>query len=115
MAETYDGTTWSVVPTTDPDPPGDQFDGVSCTSSTFCVAVGGGNTAGFAEQWDGTQWTTMSLPVLGSSFGLGGVSCTSPTWCVAAGAMEPPGGNGTGVALEWDGSAPGGPRSSPSG
>ncbi len=54
---------------------------VSCTSTTFCVAVNTG--AHSAASWNGSAWTQSAAfsPVKG--LGLNGVSCTGPTFCVA--------------------------------
>jgi hypothetical protein len=66
---------------------------VACTSSTFCVAVGGdGNTQPLVLAGDPATWTTAQAReiTLGSAFGavfssLSSVACTSPTACVAVG------------------------------
>jgi len=70
---------------------------VSCSTSTFCVALDG---AGNAYRFDGSQWST---PVaLGGQSGLGGevaaVSCTSATFCMAI----PPGSD---AVVSWNGSS----------
>jgi hypothetical protein len=49
---------------------------VSCTSATFCLAVGGTE----AMTFDGTQW---SAPMPVSAVGLLTVSCSSPKFCAA--------------------------------
>jgi hypothetical protein len=40
LAEEWDGSTWSTMTTTNPSTDSNQFLGVSCTSTTFCVASG---------------------------------------------------------------------------
>lgn len=59
-------------------------DGVSCPTSSSCVAVG-------SSIWyttnSGTSWlaaTVPTLPGVGTSYGLSSVSCTSVEFCVAA-------------------------------
>ncbi len=83
LAAQWNGTTWSasraggVL--------GKLF-GVSCQSSSACVAVGstGSNTIG--EAWNGSSWTTESTANAPSSDNtLAGVSCTSATVCTAVG------------------------------
>jgi hypothetical protein len=69
--------------------------GVSCPTTTDCMAVGSFNAAGltstyftFAEQWNGSAWTlesTVTPPDLGGGALLNAVSCTSPTACMAVG------------------------------
>jgi hypothetical protein len=65
---------------------------VSCTSSSFCVAVDGN---GNALTWDGTSW---SAPVnIDPSTVLDSVSCSSTGFCVAV--------DSSGNALTWDGAS----------
>ncbi len=67
------------------------LDGVSCVSSTFCMAVGayekiGKGTFTMAQKWNGTSWTAEKPATPGASFNrLKDISCTSSTWCKAAG------------------------------
>jgi hypothetical protein len=86
---------------------GSALYGVSCTSATFCMAVGGSasaQAAGFAETWNGTSWTGASIPDPSHDplSELTGVSCGSPTACVAVGS-DPDG--GVGFTAEWNGTA----------
>jgi hypothetical protein len=66
------------------------LNGVSCTSSTACVAAGTYKTeryeAGWIARWNGTGWK-LEEPSRGTwaDTQLEGVSCTSSTACVAAG------------------------------
>ncbi|HEX6518949.1 MAG TPA: hypothetical protein VF070_02895 [Streptosporangiaceae bacterium] len=93
LAETWNGTAWSVQSV--PVPAGEIIailGGVSCVSATFCEAIGGSPT--FAEMWDGTSWTPQAMPGGGGS-----VSCVSASFCVAVG-----GGGATGSAI-WNGSS----------
>jgi len=65
LAERWNGRTWSIqdmpAPAGVPDP---SINGLSCSSSKFCIAVGssdfgnGGQT--FAEHWDGHRWAITS-------------------------------------------------------
>ncbi len=72
------GTTWQVAPTASGEVDGAD---VSCTSTTFCVLVGGR-----AEStWNGTQWSAEQQIVdepLGRLDSLASVSCR-PTICAA--------------------------------
>jgi hypothetical protein len=93
LAENWNGTTWSLQEV--PIPTGskkDQLFGVSCTSSTACMAVGefensAKETVPLAEQWNGTSWTVQEPPPLSSAkqSGLASVSCTASTECTAVG------------------------------
>ncbi|MDW5593549.1 hypothetical protein VSS74_04330 [Conexibacter stalactiti] len=74
-----------------------QLSGVSCPSSTACIAVGSFTDSGgqktYALAWDGTNWTRMTTidPATSVNAGLTGVSCTSSTACTAVGSWS----NGT--------------------
>jgi len=66
----------------------DQMDSVSCTSSTFCAAVGSA-----AMIWNGSSWS--SPKVIDPDEGLNGVSCASSSFCVAV--------DTAGQAFTWNG------------
>lgn len=88
LAERWDGSSWSIQRI--PQLLGsDQFNGVSCVSSTDCVAVGYGQDA---VRWDGHRWGAQNLHITGSrtmtSIGLTGVSCPSATTCAAVGTFD---------------------------
>jgi hypothetical protein len=89
LIESWDGTGWSIIPSPDQGTDASYLNGVSCTSSTFCVAVGGSLgtvQTTLVEFWDGTAWSIVPSPDQGSSNNLlTGVSCTDPTNCVAVG------------------------------
>jgi hypothetical protein len=72
---------WQTVAT----PPGDSGDldtslsGVSCATTTLCMAVGEGM---LIDQWTGHAWRQLTVPGPGQ---LAGVSCHSAASCVAVG------------------------------
>ncbi len=90
LVESWNGTSWSVVPS--PSPPGREslLNGVSCNSPSSCVAVGGDNFGQtVTETWNGSQWTIVPGPnIAGSDSNLTAVSCTGPASCVAVGWSE---------------------------
>jgi subtilisin family serine protease/sugar lactone lactonase YvrE len=95
LTEVYNGEKWSIVSA--PEPVGVNkvapLMDVSCASSSYCMAVGyyyGSGTGLWATKFDGSKWTTSSLPVpSGSTKGaLLGVSCTSTTACTAVGRRD---------------------------
>src|SRR5262249_34941161 len=65
--------------------------GVSCTSTSACIAAGASNpftpsAKTLAERWNGTRWTIQGTPNPPQGGGeLNGVSCTSASACTAAG------------------------------
>ncbi len=94
LAESWDGTTWTVDPT--PAPPRHVFwfslTGVSCTSPTSCTAVGNRTILPyelpFAETWDGSTWSLQHMPPDrgGDDFiFMNSISCTAPRACAAVG------------------------------
>ncbi len=106
LAESWDGTAWSVILSSSPGN-GGQLYGVSCPSSTSCVAVGYYDDETLVESWDGTAWSVVPSPSPGTfSNVLTGVSCTNSTSCLAVGnySAEPNGGNQT-LVESWDGTA----------
>jgi subtilisin family serine protease/DNA-binding beta-propeller fold protein YncE len=77
----WNGTSWSYQT---PARSTGYIYGLSCSSATFCMAVGRGPAA---ERWDGTKWinqTPPDPPEIEGSF-LYDVSCSSATSCTAVG------------------------------
>ena len=95
LAERWNGTTWSVQEP--PNPTGVKYGhltGVSCVSSTSCIAIGSFETLEpeyerlpLAESWNGTTWSVQEPPVpTGALLGeLPNMSCTSSAECTAIG------------------------------
>jgi hypothetical protein len=121
LVQHWDGTSWTIL--TSPNPPGatiSQLAGVSCPSTTNCVAVGRYTTSTSAtaadigpfrtlvEQWNGSTWSIATSPnPTGASFArLDRVSCTAVNNCMAIGVSSTTT-TGTDVALaeRWDGTA----------
>ncbi len=127
LAERWDGKSWTQLtappapypPDTSGNVAGTALSAVSCTSSSFCVAVGqvGTNQSAssfspVAELWNGVAWTVQTnfspAPPQGSA--LYGVSCTAPNACTAVGTQNAVTGYGPYVqssgqtyAAKWDG------------
>lgn len=114
LAERWNGSKWKLQTTADPT--GGQFIklfGVSCTSSSFCMAVGSyENSAGaildLAEKWDGSHWAIVSTPDPGGALDsdhseLDGVSCTSTKACTAVGSTYTDDGPTVTLAARWNG------------
>ena len=95
LAESWNGTKWSMVTTPNAGPVSsyNELYGVSCHSAAACTAVGEyANNAGvdktLAESWNGTKWSAVATPNAGpvSNFSeLIGVSCHSAAACTAVG------------------------------
>jgi hypothetical protein len=84
----WHGQKWSLQASPSPDTI-NWFFSVSCTSATFCVATGQGETgtveSSLIEQWNGSAWTVVPSPNPGNADYLPSVSCTSPAFCAAVG------------------------------
>jgi hypothetical protein len=113
LAERWTGSAWTALTVPDPYSSTDyaEFNSVSCTSATNCLAVGDDiNAAGTADatvaaQWNGTAWTIVSTPSPATLSALYAVSCTSATYCSAVGASSAsPTGKVTPIAEVWNGS-----------
>jgi len=101
LVERWNGTTWSIVASPTPTGrKGAELQAVSCTSTTFCMAVGqtvdssaiSPPSRTFAERWNGTKWSIVASPnpASGRYNRLSGVSCTSPSRCMAVGGYLTP-------------------------
>jgi hypothetical protein len=95
LAEQWNGSTWSVVPT--PDVTGYLFS-VTCVTSADCWAAGttttdDGNSDplnGFILHWDGTSWSTTPTQPSGQTYDqFNSVTCASASDCWAVGFAGP--------------------------
>ncbi len=112
LIERWNGAAWTVVPSPNTSPTvNDDLVGVSCVTSSFCVAVGysyvsGGYDRSLVETWNGSTWSIAQSPntALTVSNQLFGVSCASASFCAAAGETQAAGGRQT-LAMVWSGSS----------
>jgi hypothetical protein len=117
LAESWNGSTWSVVPSPNLPSQGtiaSSLNSISCTSARACTAVGSYDPRGVSaqtltliESWNGSTWSVVSSPnpagVL--TAGLDGVSCTSATACTAVGSSNYNDGGPMQTLIEsWNGS-----------
>ena len=111
LAEQWNGTAWSMVtiPSTSATLDNELF-GVTCVTTSFCMAVGyadnGTAEQALAEQWNGTDWSTVTIPSTSANRTneLYDVSCATASFCMAVGYAD----NGTAnqvVAEQWNGTA----------
>jgi hypothetical protein len=106
LVEALHGSTWSVLPT--PTVTGATetvFKGVSCSSSTNCVAVGFAEVSNvrtvLVEQWNGSTWKVEPAPSPDSNGSLlRAVACPTSAACTAVGFGD----TGAAVAEHWNGS-----------
>ena len=111
LIESWNGTGWTIVPSPNTSPTdNDYLTGLSCLSTTVCVAVGNTTTVSSArtliESWNGTNWSIVPSPntSLTDQDVLNGVSCVPirpRTICTAVGYYN----NGTDQTLieSWNG------------
>ena len=93
LAENWNGSTWSVVPT--PDINGYLLS-VTCTGASSCVAVGidvdakNNPLGGIILSWNGSEWSQSSPQAPAQPYsGLNSVTCAGPTDCWAVGFAGP--------------------------
>jgi len=127
LAEGWNGSMWSLEQTQNPGFRGSYEEnllaGVSCGAAAVCEAVGLDNTssdetAPLAEEWNGTDWSVQSIPVLsGNEPAVSGcdtagdevlVAPANPSLSIQASAGVPVGGNVQAAATLTGGDAPGG-------
>lgn len=102
LAETWNGQAWSVAKSPDLDAAGNYLQGVACSSSTNCTAVGASTVPASSSSdsvqvmvaltWDGTSWAIASTAPPDRSTGsqFTSVSCVSSGTCAAVGSFVPP-------------------------
>jgi hypothetical protein len=111
IADLWNGSYWKWQPFPVPaNSAGAGLTQVSCTSATFCEAVGSyfdesdGQTAPLAAAWNGTSWRLQSTPSLTSTAAFTALSCTSPESCEAWGGGTASN-SGPEIAERWNGSS----------
>jgi hypothetical protein len=91
LAEHFNGTSWSVVPTPTA-PNGSFFKGVAAVAGNNAWAVGTTgslSTGPLVEHWNGTSWSIVSTPSLTSGGLFNAVTATGPNDVWAAGFTGP--------------------------
>jgi len=87
LIESWNGSTWSIVPSPNSSATSSVLNGVSCNGPSACTSVGydsDGNT--LIESWNGSAWSIVPSPnVANARNTLSGISCTGPTACTAVG------------------------------
>jgi hypothetical protein len=111
--DVWNGSSWSSQPI--PSPVGStsaSLSGVSCTTATFCQAVGqyndsSGSSLSLGATWNGTSWAVQTTPnPTGASFtSLKAVSCAAVAACEAAGEFQLSTPNLMALAESWSGSS----------
>ncbi len=113
VAEQWNGTQWQAQATPAVEGAKESYLlGVSCTSSSTCIATGAavngeGTKAALAESWNGSAWTVQKTAAIKESKGsvLRAVSCSSASACEAVGEYETSAGAWLALAESWNGSS----------
>ncbi len=113
LAEFWNGSSWRIDSPPHPasGPGGSSqaaLNGLSCTATTACVAVGFGSVGtgvyGLIEAWNGTAWGVEPAAQLGESTGdLAAVSCVAANDCNAVGWTESANSIDRTLAERWNG------------
>jgi len=90
LVESWNGKSWTVVPSPNPTGAYGGLAAVSCASAASCLAVGPSDdqesTFGVVLRWNGTAWTVVPLGTLVTGeVNLQGVDETSPGHAVVVG------------------------------
>ncbi len=116
VAARWQGRGWrrERVPLLRPRPQTATLSGVSCVSTTFCVAVGDGSSGAgalpspkyrdrtLAEIWNGHRWRVSRTPNPRRRSALSAVSCVSRSDCMAVGSSDS---GQLSLAEHWNGTA----------
>jgi len=112
-AERWNGASWT--PITPPAPAGtySELQGVSCVTTTNCLAVGSALPAANSARplimkWNGSAWSEVSagsqVPAGYQNY-LNDISCPAANSCEAVGYSAPASGPSKPLAMHWDGTA----------
>ena len=106
----WDGSSWLRIPSPTPGS-GGGLNGVSCVSTSDCVAVGNslstsGSERTLIEGWDGTSWSVVASPnPSGGGSSLSGVTCLSASRCFSVGAHAPSQQTSRTLVEQWNGTS----------
>jgi hypothetical protein len=113
LIESWDGNSWSIVPSPSNGAESNFLNGVACVLPSSCTAVGSFYTSSgpaqtLIESWDGNSWSIVPSPNNGvgteSNF-LDGVACVSPSSCTAVGSYSNASGELQTLIESWNGTS----------
>jgi hypothetical protein len=82
LAESWNGTAWTVLSTPSEEGGLNYLNGVSCNFSGLCTAIGTEGGHGIALRWNGSEWNHLGTPNADSNAS-GDISCAEINACVA--------------------------------
>ncbi len=115
LIERWNGTTWSIVTSHDPNRSFAELHGMSCVTATNCNAVGDyfapnapppfgfNGTRTLIDRWNGTAWSIVASPNAGTDSLLVAVKCVNATMCFAAGHGSAASGAWKALIERWNG------------
>jgi hypothetical protein len=109
LIEHWNGTAWSIVPSPNPGPDGDNLTGVTAISANDAWAAGyysnGDQELPLFEHWNGTAWSVVNVPSVPNSINfvsaISAVS-TNSVWAVGN-TIDDNSGNTDELILHWNG------------
>jgi len=98
VIDQFNGRVWTRSKSPSPSAKLNILESVSCSSSTFCLAVGGDEVRGtevpLTERFNGHSWSVVSnstlypgTPTTSMTMSLSSVSCVSASFCMAVGTV----------------------------
>jgi hypothetical protein len=112
LAESWNGTSWSVVSSPNNSSLDNWLSSVSCVSISSCTAAGHymkneNLDQTLVESWNGTAWSVTASPSPSVVYrnSLYYVTCPSTTYCAAVGAYRHTGGPYDTLVESWNGAA----------
>jgi hypothetical protein len=89
LLEMWNGSAWTARAVPVGSVAGSTLSGVSCVSTSFCIAVGStGLQTAAALRWNGQAWQRLSLPAVKWGPTLTAVSCVATNACTAVGSYD---------------------------
>jgi hypothetical protein len=97
-------SSWTFQSATRPPGASNVLQGISCPTTTFCVATFSHKFGGYGvvEMWNGTAWSSVTLPTTDGDIQADAVACHSASDCIVIGFDF---GDSAPVAAKWNGTA----------
>ena len=111
LIEHWDGTSWSITSLPNTENTTSQLTDIVSTSANNIWAVGyitdntTNLTQALLEHWDGTQWSTIPGPHLGTSSEFSSAVVLSPTTIRVFGTYQPNTNNSSSFVAQWNGTS----------
>ena len=104
LIEHWDGTSWSMVPSTNAGINGNSLNGIVALSANDVWAVGAGSGGSLIEHWDGASWSVVPSPNIGNYLASITAVSANDIWAVGGDSNSNAGSNQT-LIEHWDGTS----------